>query len=62
MVDTEHAATASNPAHPSYCTLPIFHPSAKVAGGLGYLSNDGHVFNCKNPSVMQQAFHVYVTG
>ncbi|KAJ7931787.1 hypothetical protein B0H13DRAFT_2227876 [Mycena leptocephala] len=56
--DTEHAATASNPAHPSYCTLPIFHPSAKVAGGLGYLSNDGHVFNCKNPSVMQQAFHV----
>ncbi|KAJ6519114.1 hypothetical protein C8R45DRAFT_851769, partial [Mycena sanguinolenta] len=56
--DTEHAATATNPAHPSYCTLPLFHPPAKVAAGLGYLSNDGHVFNCKNPSVMQQAFHV----
>ncbi|KAJ7231899.1 hypothetical protein B0H12DRAFT_204922 [Mycena haematopus] len=56
--DTEHAATATNPPHPSYCVLPLFHPPAKVAAGLGYLSNDGHVFNCKNPSVMQQAFHV----
>ncbi|KAF8216813.1 hypothetical protein K438DRAFT_1658303 [Mycena galopus ATCC 62051] len=56
--DTAHAGTAANPPHPSYCTLPIFHPPAKVAAGLGYLSNDGHVFNCKNPSVMQQAFHV----
>ncbi|KAJ7656315.1 hypothetical protein DFH06DRAFT_1091207 [Mycena polygramma] len=56
--DTEHAATATNPAHPSHCTLAIFHPPAKAAAGLGYLSNDGHVFNCKNPSVMQQAFHV----
>ncbi|KAJ7509859.1 hypothetical protein B0H11DRAFT_2270198 [Mycena galericulata] len=56
--DTEHAGTASNPPHPSYCTLPLFHPPATQAAGLGYLSNDGHVFNCKNPSVMQQAFHV----
>ncbi|KAF7370363.1 VWFA domain-containing protein [Mycena sanguinolenta] len=56
--DAEHAATATNPADPSYCTLPLFHPPAKVAAGLGYLSNDGHVFNCRNPSVMQQAFHV----
>ncbi|KAJ7180916.1 hypothetical protein C8R46DRAFT_595271 [Mycena filopes] len=56
--DTEHLGTTANPPHPSYCTLPLFHPPAKVAGGLGYLSNDGHVFNCKNPSVMQQAFHV----
>ncbi|KAJ6514882.1 hypothetical protein C8R47DRAFT_1275662 [Mycena vitilis] len=51
-------ATATNPAHPSHCTLAIFHPPARAAAGLGYLSNDGHVFNCKNPSVMQQAFHV----
>ncbi|CAK5283767.1 unnamed protein product [Mycena citricolor] len=56
--DTEHAATANNPAHPSYCTLPLFHPPATQASGLGYVSNDGHVFNCKNPAVMQQAFHV----
>ncbi|KAJ7117660.1 hypothetical protein C8R44DRAFT_791229 [Mycena epipterygia] len=56
--DTEHAGTAANPPHPSYCTLPLFHPRATRAAGLGYLSNDGHVFNCKNPSVMQQAFHV----
>ncbi|KAJ7246483.1 hypothetical protein C8J57DRAFT_1360578 [Mycena rebaudengoi] len=56
--DTEHAGTASNPPHPSYCTLPLFHPPATQAAGVGYLSNDGHVFNCKNPSVMQPAFHV----
>ncbi|KAJ6534677.1 hypothetical protein DFH09DRAFT_932195, partial [Mycena vulgaris] len=56
--DTEHAGTATNPPHPSHCTLPLFHPPATQAAGLGYLSNDGHVFNCKNPSVMQQAFHV----
>ncbi|KAJ7195854.1 hypothetical protein C8J57DRAFT_534894 [Mycena rebaudengoi] len=56
--DTEHAGTATNPPHPSYCSLPIFHPPATQAAGMGYLSHDGHVFNCKNPSVMQQAFHV----
>ncbi|KAJ7091563.1 hypothetical protein B0H15DRAFT_836658 [Mycena belliarum] len=56
--DTEHAGTATNPPHPSYCALPIFHAPATQAAGLGYLSNDGHIFNCKNPSVMQQAFHV----
>ncbi|KAK7025055.1 VWFA domain-containing protein [Favolaschia claudopus] len=56
--DAEHAGTATDPPHPSYCVLPLFHPPATVAAGLGYLSNDGHVFNCKNPSVMQQAFHV----
>ncbi|KAJ7698920.1 hypothetical protein B0H17DRAFT_1049693 [Mycena rosella] len=56
--DTEHAGTATNPPHPSYCTLPLFHLPATRTAGLGYLSNDGHVFNCKNPSVMQQAFHV----
>ncbi|KIK48596.1 hypothetical protein CY34DRAFT_798112 [Suillus luteus UH-Slu-Lm8-n1] len=25
---------------------------------LGYVSNDGHFFSCRNPVVMQQAFHV----
>lgn len=56
----EHAATANQTAQPSYCTLPLFHPpySADQLTGLGYVSNDGHLFSCKNPIVMQQAFHV----
>ena len=61
-IGSEHAATATSPAQPSYCTLPTFH--APVASnqvvGLGYVSNDGHSFSCRNPVVMQQAFHVYV--
>jgi len=39
----------------------MFHsprnPSDPV-DGLGYISNDGHLFECNNPVVMQQAFHV----
>lgn len=55
----EHAATAATPAHPSHCTLPIFHtPEPTRDQGLGYVSNDGHYFACKNPVVLQQAFHV----
>jgi len=59
----EHQATATNPAQPSYCTLPTFHPPASTdqATGLGYVSNDGHVFGCRNPVVLRQAFHVYVS-
>ncbi|KAL1748217.1 hypothetical protein HDZ31DRAFT_21499, partial [Schizophyllum fasciatum] len=56
----EHAATTSAPAQPSYCTLPIFHAAhTHTSQGLGYVSNDGHHFSCKNPAVLQQAFHVY---
>ncbi|KAF9064891.1 hypothetical protein BDP27DRAFT_1467712 [Rhodocollybia butyracea] len=55
----EHAATANSAAQPSYCILPIFHPPAAFNdAGMGYISNDGHHFSCKNPTVMQQAFHV----
>jgi len=56
----EHAGTATSPPHPSYCTLQIFHPphTSNRGVGLGYVSNDGHIFSCKNPAVMQQAFHV----
>ncbi|KAI0250894.1 hypothetical protein BJV78DRAFT_1275616 [Lactifluus subvellereus] len=46
---------------PSYCTLPMFHPPRNLGDpvdGHGYISNDGHLFGCKNPVVMQQAFHV----
>ncbi|KAG2340542.1 hypothetical protein BDR05DRAFT_937722 [Suillus weaverae] len=57
----EHTAAAGNAAQPSYCTLPLFHPpvdpnNAQV--GLGYVSEDGHLFSCRNPVIMQQAFHV----
>ncbi|KAI0250888.1 hypothetical protein BJV78DRAFT_1154831 [Lactifluus subvellereus] len=48
-------------AQPSRCTLALFHPpmdAANAPAGLGYVSNDGHHFSCKNPIVMQQAFHV----
>ena len=40
----------------------MFHPPASTdqAVGLGYVSNDGHVFTCRNPVVVKQAFHVYV--
>ncbi|KAF8136866.1 hypothetical protein K438DRAFT_1786480 [Mycena galopus ATCC 62051] len=51
--DPEHAGTATNPPHPSYCTLPIFHPPAKTTTGLGYLSRDGHVFNCESPLLIR---------
>jgi hypothetical protein len=39
----------------------MFHPpmdAANAPAGLGYVSNDGHHFGCRNPIVMQQAFHV----
>lgn len=48
-------------AQPSRCTLALFHApidAANAPAGLGYVSNDGHHFSCKNPVVMQQAFHV----
>ena len=48
-------------AQPSRCTLDMFHPEAdpaKPPAGLGYVSSDGHHFSCKNPILMQQAFHV----
>ncbi|KAG1731285.1 hypothetical protein EDB19DRAFT_1881018 [Suillus lakei] len=56
----EHTAAEGNAAQPSFCTLPLFHVpmdpnNAPVT--LGYVSNDGHFFSCRNPVVMQQAFH-----
>ncbi|KAG2051772.1 hypothetical protein BDR06DRAFT_958570 [Suillus hirtellus] len=57
----EHTAAEGNAARPSFCTLPLFHvpmdPDTPRAS-LGYISNDGHHFSCRNPVVMQQAFHV----
>ncbi|KAF8428935.1 hypothetical protein L210DRAFT_3623712 [Boletus edulis BED1] len=57
----EHTAAGGGAAIPSYCVLPLFHaplnPNA-AAAGVGYVSNDGHQFTCRNPVVMQQAYHV----
>ncbi|THH11646.1 hypothetical protein EW145_g511 [Phellinidium pouzarii] len=59
---SEHRATATSAAQPSYCNLPIFHQAATLtqvpSGGVGHVSNDGHVFSCKNPAILSQAFHV----
>ncbi|KAH8114638.1 hypothetical protein DFH11DRAFT_1508680 [Phellopilus nigrolimitatus] len=58
----EHQATATSAATTSYCNLPIFHPPATLSqvpsGSNGHLSNDGHVFSCRNPALLLQAFHV----
>jgi hypothetical protein len=59
----EHAVEGGGAnTQPSRCTLPMFHPDMDAAkappAGFGYVSNDGHHFACKNPIVMQQAFHV----
>ncbi|KAH9054519.1 hypothetical protein EDB87DRAFT_100716 [Lactarius vividus] len=46
---------------PSYCNLPMFHPPKSTNDHMdevGYISNDGHIFSCKNSAVVQQAFHV----
>ncbi|KAI9455147.1 hypothetical protein BJY52DRAFT_1188514 [Lactarius psammicola] len=48
-------------AQPSGCTLPIFHAPMTAEGsppGPGYVSSDGHHFACKNPVLLQAAFHV----
>ncbi|KAF9232513.1 hypothetical protein BU15DRAFT_67382 [Melanogaster broomeanus] len=57
----EHSAASGNAALPSYCILPLFHPPlnpSTAPPGKGYISHDGHQFPCRNPVVMQQAFHV----
>ncbi|KAI0302863.1 hypothetical protein B0F90DRAFT_1713048 [Multifurca ochricompacta] len=57
----EHSAAPAGSGQPSYCTLPIFHPPMdpnSPVNGFGYISNDGHRFECNNPVVMRQAFHV----
>ena len=57
----EHHLKGPNAPPPSYCTLHMFHaplsPDLPVSG-LGYISRDGHLFDCKSPAEMQKAFHV----
>ncbi|KAI6161871.1 hypothetical protein EDD17DRAFT_1480245 [Pisolithus thermaeus] len=57
----EHAGDAGTLPQPSYCTLPMFHRPSDPHGAapaIGHISNDGHHFTCRNPVVMQQAYHV----
>ncbi|KAF8607201.1 hypothetical protein BDV93DRAFT_520086 [Ceratobasidium sp. AG-I] len=56
----EHEASATSAAHPSYCKLPIFHPPQpqNPPPPAGYVSIDGHLFNCQNPARMHQAYHI----
>ncbi|KEP50719.1 von willebrand factor type A domain protein [Rhizoctonia solani 123E] len=58
-------ASCAGPEHvddnkPSRCTLPIFHPPQTQTTPLprGYVSPDGHLFHCVDPSRAQQAYHV----
>lgn len=57
----EHHLKGPSTSPPSYCMLSMFHaplnPDLPVSGQR-YISRDGHLFNCKNPAEMQQAFHV----
>ncbi|KAF8321130.1 hypothetical protein DL93DRAFT_2224184 [Clavulina sp. PMI_390] len=55
----EHKAQDNAPAKPSFCTLPMFHkPASSHTRGAGYISSDGHSFDCRNPAVNNAAFHV----
>ncbi|CAE6431445.1 unnamed protein product [Rhizoctonia solani] len=56
----EHNATATTAANPSYCNLPIFHPPyiPQSAPANGYVSADGHYFDCANPARLHQAYHI----
>ncbi|KAI0292619.1 hypothetical protein B0F90DRAFT_1671124 [Multifurca ochricompacta] len=48
-------------AQPSRCTQALFHApmdGADAPSGIGYVSNDGHHFTCKNPIFMQPVHHV----
>ena len=56
----EHLEIPAGTGNPSYCMLQMFHPPKnpnEAVNGLGYISNDGHLFECNKP-VMQRAFHV----
>ncbi|CAG8468542.1 16128_t:CDS:10 [Funneliformis caledonium] len=45
----------------SFCELPLFHaqldPNSNPPNDIGYISKDGHHFNCENPS-SRATFHI----
>ena len=61
LTGPEHTTAGGGAAIPSYCVLSLFHAPLNpnsITAGTGYISIDGHQFACRNPAVMQQAFHV----
>ncbi|CAG8727313.1 5341_t:CDS:10, partial [Gigaspora margarita] len=62
--EKHHKSQNSNgpPPSKSYCELQLFHapidPSQNPPNGYGYVSLDGHHFNCDNPSTREAAFHI----
>ncbi|QRV84778.1 von willebrand factor type A domain protein [Ceratobasidium sp. AG-Ba] len=58
--DPKHSATTSTPACPSYCTLPALHkPQTPGLGSPnGYISSDGHLFDCPNPVELYSNYHI----
>ncbi|POG65607.1 hypothetical protein GLOIN_2v1665293 [Rhizophagus irregularis DAOM 181602=DAOM 197198] len=63
--DEKHHKSQGSSAPPptkSFCELQLFHaplsPSSNPPNGYGYISLDGHHFNCENPSTREAAFHI----
>ncbi|PKY52171.1 hypothetical protein RhiirA4_469637 [Rhizophagus irregularis] len=63
--DEKHHKSQGSSAPPStksFCELQLFHapfkPSPNPPNGYGYISLDGHHFNCENPSTREAAFHI----
>ncbi|KEP47826.1 von willebrand factor type A domain protein [Rhizoctonia solani 123E] len=55
----EHQATENTDASPSYCKLPILHtPFPGSTPTTGYVSRDGHRFDCQNPFEGLQSYHI----
>jgi hypothetical protein len=58
---SEHATSGGKPAVPSFCILPLFHAPLSASDpppNQGYISRDGHQFLCRNPTSLQQPFHI----
>ncbi|KAF8305258.1 hypothetical protein DL93DRAFT_2160360 [Clavulina sp. PMI_390] len=51
-LNEEHEASANSITKPSYCILPMLHPPARSVPRRGvYMSDNGHVFECHDPSL-----------
>ncbi|GBC07437.1 hypothetical protein RclHR1_07470002 [Rhizophagus clarus] len=63
--DEKHHKSQGPSAPPptkSFCELQLFHvplnPSSNPPNDYGYISLDGHHFDCENPSTREAAFHI----
>ncbi|PKC68807.1 hypothetical protein RhiirA1_456805 [Rhizophagus irregularis] len=62
--EKHHKSQGSNAPPPtkSFCELQLFHtplnPSSNPPNDYGYISLDGHHFDCENPSTREAAFHI----